>query len=321
MTSTGALDRQQTERFGITNIHGPSLEPGSDPNEAYRQVYSFPELKYTSTRVLPERLKRGLSDLAASKRQWIWPPPEGYERYVPPEQQMRLWRWEVPLELQDYYYEFGRSDGHDRYAVLGLFKTKITREADPHLFYFDTLTGLKWQARIPIFITCQRYLEQASQEQDFSLQQLMLGITRDGERVLVVASMDSLSKSLLFVYDGQGRLLRARVVPQAWSVPVGASLWGHLFSKIGRSASGNYFILDFTWSDPSGIGTLKASHLIDSEGRIRGRFVDGEGRPIELSSLGTTRMPGETGGYAVATRKIREGQWKILLYRLPEAIR
>jgi hypothetical protein len=327
----GAMEYTLRHRqMGFGGVGSWGVQAGQNPNQSYRQAYTFPELHLeVSRRIHPlsgKEALRGLSALKAVQRIWTWPPPDNDYRYVPPVQIRSLWRWEVPSELREHYRSFGRTDGHDRYEVLGLYQASIKRQQEnPHLFYFDTLTGLRWHLQTDIYTAYCRYKQiDMPQSLVIGVKEFLVGVSRAGDRVFAMASLYGPRNEtfvLLSIYDMNGSLLKTILFPNTNVGPAAPQVTGLPGSGMGRTASGRHFIVSFgslrgeteTYREPG-------YYLIDIQGSVIGYFVNDLNQPISLSSVSRVQVPDESIGYALAHR-FEDGQSRTLLYRLSSVTR
>jgi len=139
----------------------------------------------------------------------------------------------------------------------------------------DAEWGERWIAPLPVWEAVE-HLETVTGKQIAPLWEkhekqyrrlcFWLSVTRDGSRVLVVACnfgpvwlSPDWEHSVLFVYDGEGRLLRTRALPA-------------YCNGIERGGADNLFVL-YLEKKPSGNSRRGATLLVDRDGNVLGRFA------------------------------------------------
>ena len=281
------------------------LHAGEDPNLAYRRARPFPEMGLEGAGPLllfnGPTTHSGVKRVEAWRFHWPWPPPS--LRGIPEEEKQSLWSWEVPKPLQNRWWTEAPGDGADRYWALCLYTGLYARKPlldpdDPQLFYFDTLSGLRWQATIPV----RKTLEQipTSPGAYAGDAEVLLGIA-DGSRVLALVSRPDKHASLLYVFDGKGKLLRTLRFPDYTALWSGNPSW-----QLRRSPSGRTHLL---YLRRRFVADSDESCLIDSDGRLLARFVSDEGQSVQVTQL--------SDKYVLAERVRPDGHYWQYIYQLP----
>ncbi len=187
---------------------------------------------------------------------------------------------------------------------------------DPQLFYFDSLTGLRWQITVPVKQTLEGLHLVSVDGHSIEEGEVFLGATPDGSRVLALVSLPGKGTTLLYVFAGSGELLRTLQFPDCEARPMGSTPW-----QLPRRPSGNLFVLPLRPTRPitertvrGGRGTAsplakEGSYLIDSDGKLVARFVDDQGQPIRAWLLSETHV--------LAYERFPDGVYRSFLYKLP----
>jgi hypothetical protein len=283
-----------------------NLRSGENPNLIYKRARPFPEIE--QLRDIPlsplggSTTLFGMQGIAGTRLRWPWPPPN--PGYVPASERVTLWHWDVPKPLQTRWWSQTPQFGTDPYCALclytGIYLTQPPSDkVDPQLFYFDTQTGLRWQATIPVHQAVASLPSEAvitGHDTD-----VKLGITASGSRVLALVSRPDKEVSLLYVFDGSGKLLRSYLFHGYVAQQSGNTFW-----QLLRSPSGQTHILALR--DKSS-GTGDVSVLIDSEGNGLARFISDEGKPVQITVL--------TDKYAVGQQQRADGSFSQYIFQLP----
>jgi len=157
--TTRDLPMETRQRLGfVERAEVVSYGPGENPNLIYQKAMPFPEMRFIRTE--PFQVTReygpGVEAVEAYRWRWPWPPPD--PNSIPQEERVVSWRWKVPESLQESYPAWANRLGKERYAVLCLYPAnRPAWEHDPMLFYFDALSGLRWQATVPVIAALQEY--------------------------------------------------------------------------------------------------------------------------------------------------------------------
>ena len=292
------------EQFGIPQpTQGYSIHLSENPNLAYRKVCPFPKIEWEG--LVPSEpngrdvTHLGLKRIAATTRHWVWPPRDQATAMKPVIQ--TLWHWDVPASLQSMLFSAAYGEGADRYWALCLYPERDAKipgiPVETRLFYFDTLTGLKWQATIPV----RQLLPPASPADGYAETTVKLGITSDGNRVLVLVSRRDKIISLLYVFDGKGTLLKTTQFLGYTAQQSGLLSW-----QLMRSSTGQTHVLTLRYHFDS---FKDVSFLVDADGNIVTRFGDEEGKPVQIMQV--------TDKYAVAQRRQSDGHVAQYILQLP----
>jgi hypothetical protein len=292
------------EQFGIpAQTQGYATHMSENPNLAYKKAYPFPEIEREG--LVPSEpngldvTHAGLRQVTATTRYWVWPPRDRATALTPVVQ--TLWHWDVPAPLQKLWISAAHGKGTDRYWALCLYPAMDAKTpaipVETHLFYFDTLHGLKWQTTIPV----RQMLPAASPADSYGSPYVQLGITSDGNRLLALVSRPDKNMSLLYVFDGQGKLLRMTPFPSYTAQQSGLPSWQLLRSSTGQT---HVIVLRYNFDSNKDV-----SLLVDAEGNIVTRFEDEAGRAVHIRQV--------TNKYAVALARQADGQLEECILKLP----
>lgn len=294
-------------RYGIERpSDGYGIGTEEDPNVQYKRARPFPEIEVTG--VFPPWINHnaGLTLVESTRLHWPWPSPVPG---LPESKRQKLWRWEVPKPLQRHWWSEARGHGADRHWALCLYDNHVSRKspetADPQLFYFDTLTGLRWQTTIPVRAALMDIAALSNiYGGDAGNAKVQLGITPDGSRVLAFVSRPDKKTSLLCVFDGSGRLLRTLRFPGYTAV--GGMMYLANPDQLERSPSGRTFLLSL---EAGGGNVSDVACLLDAEGTLITRFASEEGKAIQVTVL--------SDKYALARSDRPKGKSWEYVYQLP----
>ena len=299
--------RTMRRKYGIPEPDsGYTIRAGEDPNLIYKRARPFPEMGLEGAGPLllfnGPTTHSGVKRVEAWRFNWPWPPPD--KGSVPERERQNLWSWDVPKPLQMRWWTEANGDGADRYWALCLYSGNTptadipAEPEDPQLFYFDTLSGLRWQATIPVRKTLES--GRTPPRAYAGNTQVLLGIA-DGSRVLALVSRPDKHASLLYVFDGKGKLLRTLRFPDYTALWSGNPPW-----QLRRSPSGRTHLLYLRRS----LGEdADESCLIDSDGRLLARFVSDEGKSVHVTQL--------SDKYVLADRQRPDGDYWQYIYQLP----
>jgi hypothetical protein len=255
--------------------------PHLDPNLIYRWLYPHPEIKPKFLRPAHERagdaMLSGRVDApnvyaGVRKRfRWKFSGATGLENLQELQEEV-LWVWKPEGWgfVAETYCATARLN--DRYkAVLLWQQPEESRRIRYRVACLDAERGERWMAPLPVWEAVE-HLETVTgkqiarlwekHEEEYRRLRFWLSVTRDGSRTLVVACAFDYDweHSLLFVYDGEGRLLRTRALPA-------------YCNGIGRGFADNLFRLGLA-KKPSGSAVLTTARLlVDREGNVLGRFA------------------------------------------------
>ena len=293
-------------QFGIIEpIQGFHVSFAKDPNLTYKQACPFPEIKLES--MFPSSPNRahvttlGVHRVMATVRYWIWPPRDQKTALDPVWQ--TVWQWDVPKSLQTQWFSEAHGSGADRYWALCLYPPQDAKipstPVEPQLFYFDTQNGLKWHAAIPAstILSTAPVVPVSS----VRLRSVKLGITADGSRVLALLSYPEKDISLLYVFDGNGKLLKTSQFVGYTAQESGSPSWQFLRSSNGKS---HVLVLQHHFDT-----STDTPFLVDADGNIVTRFANDEGKPVQIIQV--------TDKYAVAQRLRSDGSFLHCIYQLP----
>lgn len=322
-SSVPQLSKDLMDRYGFSKLsRGYRISAGQNPNVIYQQARPFPETDIQG--LVPfaplSSSNDGIKFVGASRSVWVWPPPN--PRGIPPEEKQVLWRWEPPEALQRHWWSEAGGNGSDRYWSVCLYTHKEAAAPDPQLFYFDTLSGLKWKASIPVKQTLQSLAAAPDKAvmYDQHRANVFTAMSADGSRIFVLVSRPDKQMSLLFLYNQKGTLLKTLNFPNCEALPSGI----HPNWQLPRRPPGQMFVLTFRQTLPSSQDERAAQRggisqptppptdeafLADMEGNVIARFVNEAGKPVKLWQISET--------HGLAYEQQPDGTYRQLLYTLP----
>lgn len=298
------LPRELLARYGFDKGVGVgfSVRRGT-PNEDYRRARPFGNMELElENPALGNRVGGGLVAVQASRRV--------YSQDLETQRTIKTWRWRVPEALQNHAAEMGSVVYGDRYAALCLLPP--VWQDEPTLMQFDTASGLKWQAGVPLRDALREYALRTyrTRTKPVNLSRggaatsgaatglISVHNTQDGSRTLLTIGWSEPYLTLLFVFDKQGKLLRTTIFPE------------RIVLNIDRAPSANLFVV--LAADDRAKNT---SFLIDGDGNALGRFVGPSGTPLGDGSL----LLSDTHALVNIDNKHPDGSREryYLLYRFP----
>jgi hypothetical protein len=313
---TPAIPASIRAKYGLDPRADDGYEyPSSvDANDVYRRVYPNGQMRYEPTErprdpLDPTRL--GVERVHAFRSRWARVNEANHE--LPDED---IWSWPVPEALKKSWGCWGQQSTRDRYAALMLLPARW-EDRNPALCVFDLRSGLRWQREVPLKEAVEQARALASTEKDpFALQQPAfhntgyVGVSGDGSRILAVVCRRDYRLSLVFFYADSGDLLRILAFPYRSQYVESGGIGG-----VGRTGGGDRFILSFyhdRFHDPAATerksDTECESYLVDPDGNVKCRFVDGDGKSVRAgvtrNERFAVRVPPHDGG-------------RLVVYRLP----
>jgi hypothetical protein len=258
-----------------------------DPNLIYRQRFPWPEVepdfvRRTSYGEAIAGIVHPPSGITAYRRSFRWR-FAGARSIKDLEQKVEVvWHWLPPEKwgIENPVSETGRLN--DRYRGAILRARKEGREGWRYaVVSFDAVSGERWLTPLPVWEALER-LQSLTGKQVVSIWEkadtagpgrssmltFSFSVTRDGSRTLVlVGNPEDTAHCLLFVLDGEGVLLRTRVLP-------------HMSAGIRRDYAESVFLLSLREQSvilPSQTGQVSDKSwvfLLNSEGEVLGRFAE-----------------------------------------------
>jgi len=285
------LKRQYSMEFPTQVI---AVTLGKNPNPGYQKACPFPEIYMED--VDPSQFWwRGdgnvgyLRYVEAFRRHWTWPPRD--PKILPKTETQILWHWDVPNPKLHTMRSWSPADARSRYCAICLYNhfdyaKRDSLPTDPELFFFDRLNGVRWQTTIPVDLTVEEISTTSTPaiSSDY-LTDVQVGVASGGNRVLALVSRPDKRVSVLFVFDGSGKLLRTLRFPHYMAD--GNHLHGW---DLRHSPSGQNFLLCL-WEPRT--YARKVALLVDLDGNVLGRFESEEGKWLE--SVGLTDRYAEGG--------------------------
>ncbi len=298
------------------------LKAGEDPNPVYRRARPFPVPRIIGVHPFspfggPSN-HLGIQRVEASSLQWPWPPSDVSS--IPESKKVIHWRWEPPDSLRNYYWSEVGGGGVERFWAVCLQNARKpnSEPSNPRLFYFDTKSGLRWQATIPVKQTLEA-LRIAPPAHDWRGDvKVFLGVNADASRVLALVSRPDRRSTFLFVYAGNGDLLHSKHFAGGEALPNGSPSWSLL-----RRPSGNRFVISLQPMEPDMPvrGRGRGGHvdspppepagafLIDPEGELLARLVDDRGGPVLAWQISETNV--------LSTELWRDNVARYFIFALP----
>jgi len=264
--------------------------PHVAPNLIYWLLYPHPEIKPKFVRPAPERagdaMLSGRVDApnvyAGVRKRFRWKFPGATRRQDLEVREEVLWVWK-PEEWGFVAETYCAGTLNDRYTAVLLWQDpEGSRRMRYRVACLDAEWGERWIAPLLVWEAVEhpetvtgKQIAPLWEEHEKQYRRLCfwLSVTRDGSRVLVVACAfnDDWAHSLLFVYDGEGKLLRTRALPA-------------YCNGIERGGADNLFLLGLE-KKPSGDFRPMATLLLDRDGNVLGRFARKPGQRLEPLSV------------------------------------
>ncbi|HTE20789.1 MAG TPA: hypothetical protein VK689_20680 [Armatimonadota bacterium] len=245
-----------------------------------------------------------------------------------------LWSWGAPERYQKRWAAFSEAytrRGVDRYLAMVTYAPDW-KEA-PTLLLFDSKargvanrdTPPLWDVEIPL----EPFYAAASAHNEPRHKRLKVdasedrhraevSVTPDGKRILVMLQPEpDTSKSGLWLFDGQGNLLKVLVFPGRYEA-IGAG--STATPALARSARGGLWRLTLSRprleadveegrDSPRGLRVVEESYLVDASGAVMARAVTGQGRNLRLAPNGSGDFStNDRWVYGEYTRRV-SGQW------------